>query len=82
VRKNIHTKEQKHLSALLRELRQKAGLTQTQLAKLLNTDQTIISKYETGERRLDILELREMCRALGLSLSDFVRRLEHQLKRK
>jgi transcriptional regulator with XRE-family HTH domain len=81
VRKNIHTTEQKYLLALLRELRQKAGLTQAQLAKLLHTDQTVISKYETGERRLDILELREICQALGISLPDFARRLERRLKR-
>jgi hypothetical protein len=34
------------------------------------TDQTILSKDETGERRLDILELREICEAVGISLSD------------
>jgi transcriptional regulator with XRE-family HTH domain len=82
VRKQIHTSEQKQLCALLREIREEASLTQIGLAKILKTDQTIISKYETGERRLDILELREVCEAVGVTLADFVRRLEKALRSK
>ncbi len=80
MRKSIHTPQQKRLLKLLRDIRAEAGLTQAQLADKLRTDQTVISKYETGERRLDILELREVCREVGISLSEFVERLERSLR--
>jgi len=32
-----------------------------------------VSKYELGTRRLDLLELRDVCKELGVSLVDFVR---------
>ena len=78
--KSIHTYQHKQLLALLREIRLEAGLTQTQLAKYLNTDQTVISKIESGERRVDVLELREICKAVGITLEAFVRKLEKSLK--
>ena len=56
-----------------------AGLTQEEVARRLDRPQSFVSKYETGERRLDILELREVSAALGLSLGEFVRRLEASL---
>lgn len=67
---------------LLREIRLRAGLRQTDVAGRLNLPQSFISKYESGERRLDIFELRLVCRALGLSLSDFVGMLEERIKDK
>ena len=79
VRKSIHTPQQKRLLSLLRELRVEAGLTQTELGSRIQKDQTFISKYESGERRLDILEVREVCNALGITLNEFVRRLEKAL---
>lgn len=64
---------------LLRELRRERGLNQRQMAELLGMPQSFVSKYETGERRLDILELRAVCGVLGISLHDFVDRLEARL---
>ena len=78
--KSIHTPEQKQLELLLRQVRQEAGLTQGALAQLLNRPQTFVSKYELGERRLDVLQLRQICRAVGLTLEEFVRRLEVALR--
>jgi transcriptional regulator with XRE-family HTH domain len=72
--------QRKRLLTLSRELRLEAGLTQTELAARIEKDQTFVSKYERGERRLDILEIREVCRALGISLEEFARRLEKALK--
>lgn len=80
MRKSIHTPQHKQLLALLRKIRLEAGLTQGQLAKSLNTDQTVISKIESGERRIDVLELREICKAVGITLEGFVRKLEKSLK--
>jgi len=65
-----------HLFRLLRQVRTEAGLRQVDLAKKLRQPQSFVSKYESGERRLDLLELRQVCEALGISLSDFVRRFE------
>lgn len=68
-----------HLLDLLREIRGEAGLHQADLARLLGKPQSFVSKYETGERRLDILELRQICGALKVSLQEFVERLEKRL---
>ena len=73
------TAEEERLQVLLREVRLDAGLTQADLAGRLGQAQSFVSKYESGERRLDLLEVRQVCRALGMSLRDFVRRLEESL---
>lgn len=49
----------------LRRLRERAGLTQTQLAGRIGTGQKFVSEYERGQRRLDILELRAITAAIG-----------------
>ena len=64
------------LLALLRAVRLEAGMRQTDLANRLGHPQSYVSKYESGERRLDLLELREICIALGISLEIFISRLE------
>jgi transcriptional regulator with XRE-family HTH domain len=51
-----------------------------ELASRLGVPQSFVSKYESGERRLDVLELRLVCQAVGVSLQEFVRRLEKGLK--
>lgn len=62
--------------SLLREIRLEAGFTQVQLAEALNVPQSFVSKYESGERRLDLLEVRLICQALSIPLVKFVQRLE------
>lgn len=71
---------QDQLQALLRRVRTDAGLTQTDVAQKLGQPQSFVSKYESGERRLDILELREVCQAIGISLAECIRRLEQVLR--
>lgn len=78
-RLRANPKHQKALLALLREIRIDAGLRQEDLAKALGMPQSVVSKYESGERRLDLLELRQVCRATGIDLKDFVARLEKAL---
>jgi transcriptional regulator with XRE-family HTH domain len=70
---------EEQLQLLLRQMRTEAGLTQTEIAQRLGQPQSFVSKYESGERRLDVLELREVCAVVGVSLADFVRRLEQTL---
>lgn len=60
----------------LRALRERAGLTQGQLAERLSQTQSWVSRCERGERRLDIVEVRAFCRALGTPLAEFVREFE------
>lgn len=70
---------EEQLQMLLRQMRTEAGLTQAEIAQRLGQPQSFVSKYESGERRLDVLELREVCAVVGVSLADFVRRLEQNL---
>lgn len=70
---------QQLLLELLREIREERGLRQTDVAKILKCPQSVVSKYESGERRLDLLELRDVCAALGISLPEFVKRFEDAL---
>lgn len=67
---------QELLQALLRQIRVEAELHQADLAKRIAKPQSYVSKYESGERRLDLLELREICGALGISLVEFTQRFE------
>lgn len=78
--KHIYTSEQERLQALLRQLRQDAGLRQIDLAQRLGQSQSFVSKYESGERRLDLIELRQICSVVGITLEEFVRRFEDTVK--
>ena len=78
--KSIFTPEQIKFQELLRQVRKEAGLTQAELAERLKTLQTIVSNFEIGERRLDVLELRQVCAAVGLPLVQFIERLEEILE--
>jgi len=64
---------------LLKEMRQKRGITQVELAEKLGVPQSFVSKYESGERQLDILELRQICQLIGISFVDFIQQLEEKL---
>jgi transcriptional regulator with XRE-family HTH domain len=80
--KSIYTNEYAALLALLRETRRAAKLSQVQLAERLGQSQSFVSKAEVGERRLDLIQLRTICRALGTTLPVFVARLEEQLAKR
>ena len=73
------TRQREKLLLFLKEMRQKSGIRQIELAKQLDVPQSFISKYESGDRRLDILELRRICQIFGISLGDFIRQLEEKL---
>ena len=80
--KSIHTDEYELLVDLLREARASAGLTQVELAKKLKQSQSFVSKMEVGERRLDLVQLRTVCIALGTTLPEFVAKWEERLAQK
>ena len=77
--KSIYTTEYGVLVELLRELREKADVSQVEMAERLATSQSFVTKYERGERRLDVIQLRTICRALDRPLADVVRELERRL---
>lgn len=77
--KELHATHQKVLQDLLRQVRLDAGFRQVDLAERLAQPQSFVSKYESGERRLDVLELRQICQTMGLSLGEFVAKLEDAL---
>ena len=79
--KSLHSREQRILLNVLREMRAKRKLRQADVAKKLGRPQSFVSKYESGERRLDVLELRYVCGALGTTLAEMVRELERRLPR-
>lgn len=69
-------RERTILLDLLRELRTQKGLSQDQMARAIGTKQAFVSKYETGERRLDFLDLVAICEVLNMSIMKFAERFE------
>ncbi len=67
------------LQRLLIEARTKASLTQAQLSLRLKKPQSFVSKYERGERRLDVIELREVAEALGVDPLRFLQKFYREI---
>jgi len=65
MRKSVHTRAYTVLRERLVAARQAAGLSQAALAKKLGRPQSFVAKYEGGERRVDVVELFEICAILG-----------------
>jgi transcriptional regulator with XRE-family HTH domain len=80
MKKKLYLAQRDRLVTLLREIRIEAGMTQTELAAHIEKDQAYVSRYESGQRRLDVLEAREICQAIGITLEEFAKRLEKALK--
>lgn len=62
---------------MLEKYRQDNKLTQTELATKLDRPQSYISKYENGERRLDVVEFLEIAKVLKINISTFFKELEN-----
>lgn len=78
MQKSVHTKEYKALRAELRAVREKAGLSQRDLATKLGVPHSWVAKVEAGERRIDVVELAWLFSACGedaaVATSDLIRR--------
>lgn len=70
-----HSDRYKQVCALLKEARKKKGLTQAVVAVRLGKPQSFVSKYESGERRLDVVEFIEIAAALGASAGALLNKL-------
>lgn len=67
------------LKSQLKEIRKSAGITQLELANRLKRHQSYVSKYESGERRLDFIELREVIRCCDTTLNSFIQEFEKKI---
>lgn len=72
---SLHSAPYKRFLREIRAMRLHARMTQEQLARKLRQSQTYVSKSESGERRLDVVEWLAFCKACGHDPKDFLDRL-------
>jgi transcriptional regulator with XRE-family HTH domain len=73
MRKTQYEARYRRLLRALRDARKAAGLTQTEVGRHFGNYASFVSKIESGERRVDAVELAEFCRLYGLGLAAFLR---------
>jgi transcriptional regulator with XRE-family HTH domain len=71
--KSQHTRRYERLLKALRQARKDAGLTQLDVAARLETYASYVSKCESGERRIDVVELAEFCRVYGVKVIELLK---------
>jgi len=72
--KTIYSKDHKFLTEQLKKARVEAGFDQKKAAKLLRKSQSYISKIEAGQRRIDVIQLKEFARIYKKSLDYFIKK--------
>jgi len=72
MKKTIYSGEHKHLVQQLRKARIAAGYDQTKVAKLLGKTQSYISKIESGQRRIDLIQIKEFGKLYKKPLEYFI----------
>lgn len=78
---SVHDPRYLELISRLRGFRRTAGISQLALAESLGRVQSYVSKVESGERRIDVIELSDICHALDISLLDVLPpQLREQMK--
>lgn len=68
----IYSEEHVELVARLRQARQRAALSQQEVAKLLGRSQSYISKMESGQRQIKLVQLRELARIYHTDIGFFI----------
>ncbi|MGO9452443.1 MAG: helix-turn-helix domain-containing protein [Candidatus Binataceae bacterium] len=71
--RTLHSERYTHLLTRLREARREVKLTQEEVARRLRRPQSYVSKCESGERRIDVIELAEFANLYGKRIEFFVR---------
>lgn len=71
--KSIYTKDYKEILNHLKQARIDSGLSQQSVAAKLGKPQSYISKIESGERRLDVIELKKIAEIYNKDISHFVK---------
>ena len=74
--KSVFTAKYDRFRLLMIQARKAADLTQAGLAEKLSRPQSFVSKYERGERRLDVVEFLEVARVLGMDAVKFIKTLD------
>lgn len=77
--KTVYTREYKLLCNWLITKRKAINLTQIELARLLDKPQSYVSKYENGERRLDIIEFLDIAKALRAEPGEIIMEIYSQI---
>ncbi len=80
MQKSLHSQPNEVFLSLLRDRRRQIGLPQAELAQKLGQTQAVVSRVETGERRLDVIELRAWLRALEVDFIVFMKTLDARLR--
>ena len=78
VTRSVFTHDYKLFLQLLVDARTRAGLSQAELAQALSRPQSYVSKFERGERRIDVVELLDIADALKTDPASFVKRLHRE----
>lgn len=78
---SVWSKQNKTLQESLKSIRKESGLTQLELATLLQRPQSYVSKYESGEKRLDLLEIREISIQCGFDLKKLIDTFEKNMSK-
>jgi transcriptional regulator with XRE-family HTH domain len=73
--KSVFTGRYARFLELLRKAREQAGLTQIEVARKLGRPQSFVSKCESGERRVDVVELIAFCQVYGTPVAQIVKEL-------
>ena len=76
--KSVHTKNYARFLELLIKARKDASVTQDKVAERLSRPQSFVSKYENGERRVDVIEFLELAQAIGFDPISFIRKILKQ----
>ncbi len=71
--KSIHTKEYAYFVERLRKAREEAGLTQVQVAKKLRRPQSHVSNVESGQQRVDVVELQTFAKLYNKDVNYFIK---------
>jgi len=71
--KIIYSKEHKYIVEQLKKARESASLSQAEAAKILHKTQSYISKIESGQRKIDIVQLKEFVKIYKKNLDFFIR---------
>jgi len=71
--KSIYSKEYKAVIERFKKARLESGLKQEEVAKKLNKPQSYVSKIESGERRLDVVELKIIAEVYKKNIEYFIK---------
>ncbi len=75
MRKSIYNSDYNSFLTLLIKARKEIGLTQSELAAKLNKPQSFVSKYESGERRIDVIEFIEISNVLKIAPDKIIKKI-------